>query len=42
MSVCRNTYATGAEVTVNYNLYDVTLEDGTVIEAENYLVKEVQ
>ena len=38
----RTTYATGAEVTVNYNLYDVTLEDGTVIEAENYLVKEVQ
>lgn len=40
--VYRTTYATGAEVTVNYNLYDVTLEDGTVIEAENYLVKEVQ
>lgn len=40
--VYRTTYATGAEVTVNYNLYDVTLEDGTVMEAENYLVKEVQ
>lgn len=40
--VYRTTYATGAEVTVNYNLYDVTLEGGSVLGAESYLVKEVQ
>ncbi len=40
--VYRTVYATGAEVTVNYNLYDAVLEDGTVIGAESYLVKEVQ
>ncbi|MCM1191667.1 MAG: DUF5696 domain-containing protein [Butyrivibrio sp.] len=40
--VYRTTYATGVQVTVNYNLYDVTLEDGGTIEAESYLVKEVQ
>ncbi len=40
--VYRTTYATGAEVTVNYNLYEVTLEDGNTIGAESYLIKEVQ
>ncbi|MCM1027974.1 MAG: DUF5696 domain-containing protein [Roseburia sp.] len=40
--VYRTTYATGVQVTVNYNLYDVTLEDGGSIEAEGYLVEEVQ
>lgn len=40
--VYRTTYATGAAVTVNYNLYDVTLENGTTIGAENYIVEEVQ
>lgn len=40
--VFRTTYATGVQVTVNYNLYDVTLEDGTSIGAEGYLVEEVQ
>lgn len=38
--VYRTTYASGAQVTVNYNLYDVTLQDGTVLPAEGYLVKE--
>lgn len=40
--VYRTTYATGVQVTVNYNLYDVTLEDGRSIGAEGYLVEEVQ
>lgn len=40
--VYRTTYATGVQVTVNYNLYEVTLEDGTSIGAEGYLVEEVQ
>lgn len=40
--VYRTTYATGVQVTVNYNLYDVTLEDGATIGAEGYLVEEVQ
>lgn len=40
--VYRTTYATGVQVTVNYNLYDVTLEDGRSIGAEDYLVEEVQ
>lgn len=38
--VCRTTYATGAQATVNYNLYDVTLDDGTVVPAEGYLIEE--
>lgn len=40
--VYRTTYATGVKVTVNYNLYDVTLEDGRRLGAESYLVEEVQ
>ncbi|MDE5590201.1 MAG: hypothetical protein K2J60_13860 [Acetatifactor sp.] len=40
--VYRTTYATGVQVTVNYNLYDVTLEDGRLVESEGYLVEEVQ
>lgn len=40
--VYRTSYATGVQVTVNYNLYDVTLEDGATIGAEDYLVEEVQ
>ncbi len=37
--VFETTYANGKTVTVNYNLYDVTLEDETVIKAESYIVK---
>ncbi len=33
--VHETTYANGTKVLVNYNLYDVTLEDGTVLAAEN-------
>lgn len=40
--VYRTAYATGMQVTVNYNQYDVTLEDGRTIGAEDYLVEEVQ
>lgn len=40
--VYRTTYATGVQVTVNYNLYDVILEDGRLVESEGYLVEEVQ
>ena len=36
----RTVYANGVEVLVNYNLYDVTLSDGTVLQAEGYLIKE--
>ena len=38
--VYRTVYANGVEVLVNYNLYDVTLSDGTVLQAEGYLIKE--
>ena len=38
--VFETTYANGTKVIVNYNLYDVTLADGTVLLAENYLIKE--
>jgi len=38
--VYQTTYAGGVQVLVNYNLYDVTLEDGTVLPAEGYLIKE--
>ncbi len=38
--VCRTTYATGVQATVNYNLYDVTLPDDTVVPAEGYLIEE--
>ncbi|MBO7401619.1 MAG: hypothetical protein J6U10_01360 [Lachnospiraceae bacterium] len=38
-NVCETTYANGKTVTVNYNLYDVTLEDGTVLGGESYIVK---
>ncbi len=34
--VHKTTYANGCTVLVNYNLYDVTLEDGTVLAAESY------
>ena len=40
--VYKTTYDTGAVVTVNYNLYDVTLENGTTVAAEGYVIKEVQ
>lgn len=39
-NVFETTYANGTQVLVNYNLYDVTLSDGTVLEAEGYLLKE--
>ena len=38
--VYHTTYAGGAEVYVNYNLYEVTLPDGTQLPAEGYLIKE--
>lgn len=38
--VFETTYANGTKVIVNYNLYDVTLQDGTVLLAEDYLIKE--
>lgn len=38
--VYETSYAGGAVVLVNYNLYDVTLSDGSVLEAESYLLKE--
>lgn len=38
--VYETTYASGAVVIVNYNLYDVTLADGTTLSAESYLIKE--
>ena len=31
------TYGDRYSVVVNYNSYDVVLEDGTVVEAENYI-----
>ena len=37
--VYETTYASGKTVLVNYNLYDVTLEDETVLEAESYIIK---
>ena len=40
--VYKTTYATGATVTVNYNLYDVTIDKGTTLAAESYIMKEVQ
>lgn len=40
--VYRTLYATGTAVTVNYNLYDVSLEDGRIVAAEGYLIEEVQ
>lgn len=40
--VYRTSYATGVTATVNYNRYPVTLEDGTVIEAEGWLLGEVE
>ncbi len=40
--VFRTTYATGVQVTVNYNLFDVTLENGATLGAEDYLIEEVQ
>lgn len=36
--VYRTTYANGVEVTVNYNLHGVELEDGTVLDAESYRI----
>lgn len=39
-NVFETTYANGTQVLVNYNLYDVTLSDGSVLEAEGYLLKE--
>ena len=38
--VYQTTYANGTVVQVNYNLYDVTLEDGTELSEESYLIKE--
>lgn len=40
--VYRTTYATGARVTVNYNLYPVNLENGLELGAEDYFIEEVQ
>lgn len=37
--VYKTTYANGVEVTVNYNLHSVELEDGTVLDAEAYLIE---
>lgn len=37
--VYRTTYANGAQVTVNYNLYEVTLAGGTVLGAEDYCIR---
>ena len=39
-NVFETTYANGTQVLVNYNLYDVELPDGSVLEAESYLLKE--
>ena len=36
----RTEYAGGSTVYVNYNLYDVELPDGSVLPAEDYLIKE--
>ena len=38
--VYETTYASGVRVLVNYNLYEVTLEDGTVIGPQEYQIKE--
>ena len=38
-NVFETTYVNGKTVIVNYNLYDVTLDDETVIGAESYIVK---
>lgn len=38
--VFKTTYSNGTTVIVNYNLYDVTLTDGTVVGAEDYMIKE--
>ena len=38
--VYETAYANGAVVWVNYNLYGVTLEDGTELPGESYLIKE--
>ena len=38
--VYRTEYAGGSTVYVNYNLYDVELPDGSVLPAEDYLIKE--
>lgn len=38
--VYKTVYASGAQVYVNYNLYDVTLPDGEQLPAEGYLIKE--
>lgn len=38
--VYQTTYANGTVVQVNYNLYDVALDDGTELPAESYLIKE--
>ncbi|MCD8007901.1 MAG: DUF5696 domain-containing protein [Clostridiales bacterium] len=38
--VYETTYANGVVVTVNYNLYDVTLSDESTLAAESYLIKE--
>ena len=38
--VYQTTYANGTVVQVNYNLYQVTLEDGTELPGESYLIKE--
>ncbi len=37
--VYKTTYANGVEVIVNYNLHSVELEDGTVLDAEAYLIE---
>ena len=40
--VFRTSYASGVSVIVNYNLYDVELDDGKTLKAESYLIEEVQ
>ena len=37
--VFETTYANGCVVSVNYNLYDVTLSDGTELAAEGYMIR---
>ena len=40
--VYRTTYATGVTVVVNYNLYPVSIDGGAEIEAQGYLIEEVE
>lgn len=37
--IYRTTYGNGSVVMVNYNLYDVILDDGTQLSSEGYLIK---